>query len=76
MVERNAQRGVLLLAGNGHVRTDVGAPRWLSAATRARSEAVGVLEDGDPTTAFDRLVFTPAQPRPDPCDAFRAAVKP
>ena len=76
MVERNAQRGVLLLAGNGHVRTDVGAPRWLSAATRARSEAVGVLEDGDPTTAFDRLAFTPAQPRPDPCDAFRAAVKP
>ena len=75
VVERHADRGVLLLAGNGHVRTDVGAPRWLSAATRARSEAVGVLEAGDPTTAFDRLVFTPAQPRPDPCEAFRPAGK-
>jgi uncharacterized iron-regulated protein len=76
VVERHADRGVLLLAGNGHVRTDVGVPRWLSAATRARSEAVGVLEAGDPTAAFDRLVFTPAQPRPDPCEAFRAAAKP
>ena len=76
VVERHADRGVLLLAGNGHVRTDVGAPRWLSAATRARSEAVGVLEAGDPTAAFDRLVFTPAQPRPDPCEAFRGAAKP
>jgi uncharacterized iron-regulated protein len=76
VVERNADRGVLLLAGNGHVRTDVGAPRWLSAATRARSEAIGVLEAGDPSTAFDRLVFTPAQPRPDPCEAFRPAAKP
>ena len=76
VLERHAQRGVLLLAGNGHVRTDVGAPRWLSAATRARSEAVGVLEDGDSTAAFDRLVFTSAQPRPDPCEAFRPAAKP
>ncbi|MGS0754565.1 ChaN family lipoprotein [Roseateles sp. GG27B] len=76
VVERHADRGVLLLAGNGHVRTDVGAPRWLSAATRARSEAVGVLEAGDTTAAFDRLVFTPAQPRPDPCEAFRPAAKP
>ncbi|MBC7938254.1 MAG: ChaN family lipoprotein, partial [Chitinophagaceae bacterium] len=39
VLEDNAARGVVLLAGNGHVRTDVGAPRWLSAATRARSQA-------------------------------------
>jgi len=63
----HAHRGVLLLAGNGHVRTDVGAPRWLDAATRQRSLAVGVLEQGDTTTAFDRIVFTAPQPRPDPC---------
>ena len=63
----HAQRGVLLLAGNGHVRTDLGAPRWLDAATRRRSLAIGVLEQGDSTTAFDRIVFTAPQPRPDPC---------
>jgi uncharacterized iron-regulated protein len=66
-LQAHASRGAVLLAGNGHVRTDIGAPRWLDAATRARSEAVGVVEAGDPTAAFDRRVVTPAQPRPDPC---------
>jgi len=63
----HASRGAVLLAGNGHVRNDVGAPRWMDAATRARSESIGVLEQGDGTTAFDRRVFTPPHPRPDPC---------
>lgn len=68
-LQAHASRGAVLLAGNGHVRTDIGAPRWLDAATRARSEAVGMVEVGDPTAAFDRRVVTPAQPRPDPCAA-------
>ena len=66
-VEAHAARGALLLAGNGHVRTDLGVPRWLDPATRARSEAIGVLEVGDDTAAYDRRVFTPRQARPDPC---------
>lgn len=68
LVEQHAWRGVLLLAGNGHVRTDIGVPHWLSPATRARTQAVGVLEagDGDPP-AYDQVVVTPAQPREDPC---------
>lgn len=70
-LQDHAQRGVVLLAGNGHVRTDVGAPRWLDAATRSRSEAIGVLEQGDDSTAFDRLVYTPPQSRPDPCEGMR-----
>jgi len=71
-VEANAARGVLLLAGNGHVRTDVGVPRWLSPATRARSEAIGLLELGDDeAAAFDVAVVTPRQPREDPCAAMR-----
>ncbi len=72
-VEANAARGVLLLAGNGHVRTDVGVPRWLSPATRARSEAIGLLElgDDDEAAAFDVAVVTPRQPREDPCAAMR-----
>ena len=70
-VEAHAARGVLLLAGNGHVRTDLGVPLWLSPATRARSQAVGVLEEGDAGTAFDVRVVTPAHPRPDPCAGMR-----
>ncbi len=72
VLQKHADRGVVLLAGNGHVRTDVGAPLWLPAAVRARSEAIGMLEEGDDVTAYDRRVFTPAQERPDPCAAMRA----
>lgn len=70
-VHAHAGRGVLLLAGNGHVRTDLGVPIWLGTATRARAEAIGVLEEGDTTRAFDRIVRTAPHPRPDPCEAMR-----
>jgi hypothetical protein len=53
------------------VRTDVGAPRWLGAATRQRSVAIGVLENGDPDTPYDRWLHTPVQARPDPCEGMR-----
>ena len=73
-VEAHAAQGVVLLAGNGHVRSDIGVPRWLAAATHARSVAIGVLEPGDPNAAaFDVTVTTAAQPRPDPCAAMRAS---
>lgn len=71
-VERHADRGVVLLAGNGHVRTDAGVPRWLSPATRARSEAIGLLEaDHDGRGSYDRIVRTVVQERPDPCAGMR-----
>jgi uncharacterized iron-regulated protein len=70
-VEAHAARGVVLLAGNGHVRVDVGVPRWLSPDTRSRSEAIGVLELRDDVDGrFDRVVFTAPQPREDPCAAM------
>ena len=72
VLQTHAARGVVLLAGNGHVRTDLGAPLWLPPAVRARSEAIGVLEEGDTSAAFDKRVFTTVQPRPDPCEAMRA----
>ncbi|MDP1532261.1 MAG: ChaN family lipoprotein [Rubrivivax sp.] len=67
-VAAHAGRGVLLLAGNGHVRADIGVPRWLDAATRARSQAIGLIEVGDDSGAvFDLVLRTAAQPRRDPC---------
>jgi uncharacterized iron-regulated protein len=71
VLQAHAARGVVLLAGNGHVRTDVGAPRWLDADTRRRSLAIGMLEEGDAETAYDRIVYTAPQPRPDPCESLR-----
>jgi len=75
-IEANAARGAVLIAGNGHVRRDVGVPRWLSEATRARSVSIGLLEPGDPSTsAFDVALTTPAPTRPDPCEAMRAPAR-
>jgi len=71
VLQAHADRGVVLLAGNGHVRTDLGAPRWLPPATRARSQAIGMLESGDDTAPYDQHVVTPVQPRPDPCEGMR-----
>lgn len=78
LIAANAERGVVLLAGNGHVRTDIGVARWLPTALRARTTAVGWLEasdggdvDGD-RAAYDRVVVTPPAPRADPCAALTA----
>ena len=72
-VERYAGRGVLLLAGNGHVRRDLGVPRWLAPALQQRAQSVGYLEQDDdlPTSAFDLTVISPAAPHPDPCASLR-----
>ena len=71
-----AGRSVVLLAGNGHVRSDIGVPRWLPPALRARSVAIGLLEDSGGAGAYDRVVITKAQPRTDPCEAMRARPAP
>jgi uncharacterized iron-regulated protein len=80
LIEANAPRGVVLLAGNGHVRTDIGVPRWLAAATRTRSTAIGFLEESDdsrtssqaaPGSTYDQVITTRRQPREDPCEAMR-----
>ena len=70
----HAAHGVVLLAGNGHVRRDIGVPRWLGAIEPDRVLSVGYLEDDDTTTpvdAFDVVVRTAAAARGDPCAGFR-----
>jgi uncharacterized iron-regulated protein len=75
VLEQHAGRGVVLLAGNGHVRTDIGAPRWLKPEVRAKSQAVGWLEAGSRDAGvFDAVRFTPAPSRPDPCEGMRKQV--
>jgi uncharacterized iron-regulated protein len=70
----HAQRGVVLIAGNGHVRRDLGVPRWLP--TGQPVLAIGFFErdarDAPPTGAFDRVVTTAGVARTDPCEALRA----
>jgi uncharacterized iron-regulated protein len=72
-----AARGVILLTGNGHARRDVGVARYLAppGIDQAPALTIGLLEDaggGDPPAkAYDVVVATPAQPRPDPCEELR-----
>ena len=78
-IEMYSSRGVVLLAGNGHVRKDVGVPRWLSEPVRQRAQAIGFLErDTVPNsseaavdlTQFDKVRYTAIAQREDPCAKF------
>jgi uncharacterized iron-regulated protein len=72
-VRENAAHGLILLAGNGHVRKDIGVYHWLSSAERARTQTMAYTEDeGDaPDTAvFDRNNRVEPFERDDPCEAF------
>ena len=74
VLRSHAAHGIVLLAGDGHVRRDVGVARWLGAALLPRVLTVGFLERGtdDPAAnAFDAVVVTEAASRPDPCVPLR-----
>jgi uncharacterized iron-regulated protein len=62
----------VLLAGNGHVRLDLGVPRYLRAAgvPAAQIVAVGYLEETGPADVYDLVQVTRGVPRGDPCAAF------
>ena len=79
VLRREGAGGAVMLAGNGHVRRDIGVPRWLTAQPAGSVLAVGFLESDRSSTErppvllpFDAVVFTPAAPRDDPCKAFKA----
>lgn len=65
---------VVVITGNGHARTDWGAPAALRLALPDVSIfALGQAEDGGglPDGAFDQVDSAPAAQRDDPCEAFR-----
>jgi uncharacterized iron-regulated protein len=67
-LERHAERHVVLLAGNGHVRRDIGVPRWLGEPLRTQALTIGLLEGEPPRDApFDLAIATLATERADPC---------
>ena len=70
VLREHGAQGVVLLAGDGHARRDMGVSMWFDPTMLARVFAVGFLERGDPAppaSAFDAVVITDAAPRPDPC---------
>ncbi|MBC3910881.1 ChaN family lipoprotein [Undibacterium umbellatum] len=81
VVTDNADRGVVLLAGNGHVRRDLGVPVWLPANRQASLQIHGYVEDtnsnkpGD-TSLYDVSHVVKAHARPDPCLSIPAPKNP
>jgi len=76
LLREHRERGAVLWAGNGHVRRDLGVPRWLARHGTPAALAVGFIERGTPAevaAAYDAVVWTEAAARPDPCEAFRRA---
>ena len=75
------ERGVILLTGNGHVRRDIGVPRFVPAQQQDRIISIALLEGGTaddaaPAGAYDVVFLTPVQPRADPCQSLRPSPKP
>lgn len=68
-----ANERVILIAGNGHVRRDLGVPRYLMAAGVPGSQiiSIGYIEQSDPAAPYDLTRVTPAATRPDPCATFQ-----
>lgn len=78
-------KGAILIAGNGHVRKDRGAPLYLARRGIGASDMVVVkhveVEAGKEQAAdyeltpenahADYVIFTPRQPRPEPCEEMR-----
>jgi uncharacterized iron-regulated protein len=72
-IRPHVDRGVVLLAGNGHVQREIGVPFWLTDRERAAAVSIGVLERSDdgsvPESAsdFDVYAVTARAERADPC---------
>ncbi len=76
LLARHRSDGIVLLAGNGHVRLDLGVPRWLEkthSIPPADILAVAYLEAGSNAElpADESVTVKPRVDRPDPCAQFR-----
>ncbi|WP_018748439.1 ChaN family lipoprotein [Chitiniphilus shinanonensis] len=71
-VVREHADGVVLLAGNGHVRRDLGVPRWLHGVPGQRVASIGFVEAPTEAGRFDQTLLIPAAQRPDPCAGVKA----
>lgn len=77
-VRRRTRLPVVLLAGNGHVRRDIGVPRHLAASLPGeRVVSIGLHESGSAVpAAFDRVELTAPAERKDPCEGLRGRLSP
>ncbi len=66
----HAAGGVVLIAGNGHVRGDIAVPYWLR-RDGLNPQTVGFLEPTGDARPYDQVRRIPQTQRPDPCAGFK-----
>lgn len=64
---------VIVLAGNGHVRKDMGIPFWLARVGKYRYASFGYIEGQNKrlNQPFDVIRSIPVAKRADPCDSLK-----
>ena len=67
----HAANGIVLIAGNGHVRNDIAVPYWLQ-REGLPTHAIGFTEPGLGNAPFDDNHSIPVAKRADPCAGFKA----
>ncbi|MBY0238260.1 MAG: ChaN family lipoprotein [Burkholderiaceae bacterium] len=73
LVRAQQPRDVVLIAGNGHVRKDVGVPRWLAAITpRLTVRSIGYVEQAPARGEYDSHVIIAGKQRADACAGLKA----
>ncbi|KQZ42411.1 ChaN family lipoprotein [Duganella sp. Root1480D1] len=72
LIRQQQPRDVVLIAGNGHVRKDIGVPRWLNAIEpRLNVRTIGFIEPDGLQGSYDEIRKVAAQKRTDPCAKFK-----
>lgn len=66
-------KGVVLIAGNGHTRKDIGVKQWLKPHLQNSTISYGFLENlgTQDSSLYDRVINIPPITRPDLCEQFK-----
>lgn len=76
LIREQRPREVVLIAGNGHVRKDIGVPHWLALQQPTLSmHSVGYAEAPVTAGQYDTVVQVAAPVRPDPCASLKQRAK-
>lgn len=72
LLQEYSAQGAVLIAGNGHVRRDLGVLQWLPADLVSRVKVAGYVEpSGVNALLYDVMRVVEPHKRPDPCAAFK-----
>ncbi|WP_395402472.1 ChaN family lipoprotein [Pseudoduganella sp. UC29_106] len=72
LIREQQPRDVVLIAGNGHVRKDIGVPRWLNVTEpKLNVRVIGFVEPDQMRLPFDEVRKLDVQKRQDPCAGLK-----